>query len=67
MKALKKVKARKEKLNQVKEELASSGEKEVNLTDKEAKKMKMSEGKVKAGYNIQLASENQIIQDYEIM
>jgi transposase len=66
MKALKKVKARKEKLNQVKEELASSGEKEVNLTDKEAKKMKMSEGKVKAGYNIQLASENQIIQDYEI-
>jgi hypothetical protein len=29
--------------------------------------MKMSEGKVKAGYNIQLASENQIIQDYEIM
>lgn len=51
-----------EKINEALKELEDSGEEEINLTDKDARKMKQKDGSYKASYNPQIiCTKDQII------
>ena len=50
------------KINEALKEIEENGEDEINLTDKDAKKMKQKDGSYKASYNLQMTvSKNQFI------
>lgn len=56
-----------EKINEALEELEASGEEEINLTDKDAGKMKQKDGSYKASYNPQIVStKDQLIMSNDV-
>ncbi len=65
-KELTKVNNREEKLKKTKKEIEKRKVEKLNITDNEANFMRTSEWKTKPAYNVQVGSNNQVIQDYEV-
>jgi len=65
-KILETIKNRKIKLENSKKEMKKRWLEKINITDNNAKFMKTSEWKIKPAYNVQVSSNNQVIQDYEV-